>query len=61
MIAHVWGAHAYSVLVKAFCLHELSNCVYALTRKRKVCCRKMRATSTLQARAPRNAVDGSSL
>ena len=39
-----WGAHAYRVLVKAFCLHELPNCFYGLTsyEKRKVRSRKMR-------------------
>ena len=40
----VWGAHAYRVLVKAFCLHELPNCAYGTIswEKRKVRCRKMR-------------------
>jgi hypothetical protein len=40
----VWGAHAYRVLVKAFCLHELPNRFYGLTsyEKRKVRFRKMR-------------------
>ena len=58
-----WGAHASRVLVKAFCLHELPNCFYGLAsyEKRKVRCRKMRATSTLQACAPQNVFDASSL
>ena len=37
-----WGADASSVQVKAFCLHELADCFYGLTTKRKVRCRKMR-------------------
>jgi hypothetical protein len=59
----VWGAHASRVLVKAFCLHELPSYFYGLTSygKRKVRFRKNAATSTLQACAPQNAVDASSL
>ena len=58
-----WGAHAYRVLVKAFCLHELPNCFYGLTslRKKKSSLPQNAATSTLQACAPQNAVDTSSL
>jgi hypothetical protein len=50
-----WGAHACSVLVKAFCLHELPNCFYGLTsyEKRKVRCRKMRQPARYKRAFPR--------
>jgi hypothetical protein len=57
-----WGAHASRVLVKAFCLHELPNCFWAdEPRKKKSSLPQNAATSTLQACAPQNAVDASSL
>jgi hypothetical protein len=51
----VWGAHAYRVLVKTFCLHELPNCFYGLTscEKRKVRCRKMRQPARYKRALPR--------
>jgi hypothetical protein len=50
-----WGAHAYRVPVKAFCLHELPNCFYGLTsyEKRKVRCRKMRQPARCKRALPR--------
>ena len=58
-----WGAHAYRVLVKAFCLQRTSQLLLWLTstKKRKVRVPQNAATSTLQACAPQNAVDASSL
>ena len=61
MSAHVWGAHAYSVLVSAFCGDELQVNVAA---RRVVSFEKSLRTqnafaSTLQACAPRNAITAS--
>ena len=58
-----WGAHAYRVPVKAFCLHELPNLLLWADklRKKKSSLPQNAATSTLQACAPQNAFDASSL
>jgi hypothetical protein len=50
-----WGAHAYRVLVKAFCLHKLPNRFHGLTshEKRKVRCRKMRQPARYKRALPR--------
>jgi len=58
-----WGAHAYAVLVKAFCLHELPNRFYGLTsdEKRKVRCRKMRQPAPYKRALPGTLIDASSL
>ena len=55
-----WGAHAYRVLVKAFCLHELPLLLWLQPRKRKVRCRKMRQPARYKRALPRP-VDTSSL
>ena len=58
-----WGAHAYAVLVKAFCLHELPNRFYGLTsdEKRKAPCRKMRQPARYKRALPQNAFVASAL
>ena len=58
----VWGAHAYSVLVSAFCGDELPNCsLGCLASIKEKFVGQNAFASTLQACAPRNTVDGSSL
>ena len=58
-----WGAHAFRVLVKAFCLHELQNCFYGRTsyEKRRVRCRKMRQPARYKRALPRTLSIASSL
>jgi hypothetical protein len=58
-----WGAHAYRVLAKAFCLHELPNRFSGLTsyEKRKVPCRKMRQPARYKRALPQNAFVASAL
>jgi hypothetical protein len=52
-----WGAHAYRVLAKAFCLHELPNRFYGLTSYEKekfvaAKCGNQHATSVRSPRTP---------
>jgi len=58
-----WGAHAYRVLAKAFCLHELPNRFSGLTsyEKRKAPCRKMRQPARYKRALPQNAFVASAL
>jgi hypothetical protein len=62
MSGHVWGAHAYSVLVSAFCGDELQVNVAArrVVSFEKSLRRQNALASTLQACAPRNAIAASS-
>jgi len=61
MTAHVWGAHAYSVLVSAFCGDELRVNVVALGELSfENSSRRQNAfASTLQACAPRKTIAAS--
>jgi len=61
MSAHIWGAHAYSVLVSAFCGDELQVTVAArrVVSFEKGLRRQHAFASTLQATAPRNAIAAS--
>jgi len=53
-VKRVWGAHACSVLVKAFCLHELPNYASGPTvrARRKVRCRNMRQAARYERALP---------
>ena len=61
MITHIWGAHAYSVLVSAFCGDELRVNVVAHGELsfEKSSRRQHAFASTLQACAPRKAIAAS--
>jgi hypothetical protein len=61
MNMHVWGAHAFSVLVSAFCGDELQVNVAArrIVSFEKSSRRQNAFASTLQACAPRKAIAAS--
>jgi len=61
MSAHVWGAHAYSVLVSAFCgnerqVHFAARLVVSFEKSLR---RQNAFASTLQACAPRETIAAS--